>query len=155
MMQPMPKPPPPESPFWKVFGAATVLNKKLFRLTNGRVGGRFPGTRAKILILHHVGRKSGQKRESPLIYVADADQLAIVASKGGVDKHPAWFHNLVASPETEVELPGGERRAVRARVAEGEERERWWSRAVAEYEPYEEYQSYTERTIPVVVLDRR
>ena len=150
----MPKPPPPESPFWKVFGFFTTINKHVFRLTKGRVGGTFPGTKVRILILHHVGRKSGKKRETPLNYVADGDKIAIIASKGGVDRHPAWFHNLVANPETEVELPGGERRRVRARVAEGEEREQLWQRAVAVYRPYEDYQSYTERQIPVVVLDR-
>ena len=155
MMPGMPKPPPPESPFWKVFGAATVLNKKLFQLTKGRVGGRLPGTQAPILILHHVGAKSGQARSLPLIFARDGEDIAIVASKGGVDKHPAWFHNLKSNPDTEVELPGGERRRVRARVAEGEERERWWARAVAVYKPYDEYQTYTERQIPVVVLDRR
>jgi len=150
----VPKPPPPESKFWKAFQAAANLNMRIFRASNGRFGGRMVGTKARILILHHVGRKSGTQRATPLIYVSDGDDLAIVASKGGVDKHPAWFHNLMASPETKVELPGGEHRRVRARVAEGEERERWWARAVKDYPPYEQYQSYTERRIPVVVLDR-
>lgn len=132
----------------------TDLNVRVFRLTRGRVGGSFPFTRVKILILHHVGRRSGARRETPLLYVADGDDLAIVASKGGVDKHPAWFHNLTAHPDVEVELPGGERRRVRARVARGEERERWWALAVADWSAYEDYQSYTDREIPVVVLDR-
>ena len=150
----MPKPPPPESPFWKAFNAMGALNVRLFRLTKGRIGGSFPFSGgARILVLHHVGRKSGTRRESPLIYVEDGDRLAIIASKGGVDRHPAWFHNLMASPETVVELPGGERRRVRARVAEGEERERWWRRAVDAYRPYESYQSYTDRQIPVVLLE--
>jgi F420H(2)-dependent quinone reductase len=151
----VPKPPPVDSKFWAVFEVMTRVNIKLFRATGGRLGGRLPGTRARILILHHVGRKSGARRESPLIYVTDGDDLAVVASKGGVDKHPAWFHNLTASPDTTVELPGGEKRAVRARVVEGEERERWWRRAVADYKPYEEYATYTERRIPVIVLERR
>ena len=117
-----------------------------------------PFTWSPILLLHHVGAKSGTKRVSPLIFVPDADgdgdAIAIVASKGGVDKHPAWYHNLRAHPETEVELPGEGRRRVRARVLEGEERERWWSKAVAVYKPYAEYQTYTERQIPVVLLER-
>jgi deazaflavin-dependent oxidoreductase (nitroreductase family) len=150
----VPKPPPPDSPFWKVFGAATKLNITLFRATRGRIGGSLPGVKARILILHHVGRKSGAHRESPLLYVSDGEDLAIIASKGGVDKHPAWYHNLMASPDTLVELPGGERRRVRARRAEGEERERWWRRAVDAYGPYEDYQSYTDRQIPVVLLER-
>jgi F420H(2)-dependent quinone reductase len=153
MIYVMPKPPPPESPFWKLFRGMAALNTKLFRLTKGRVGGHFLSMH--ILILHHVGAKSGQRRETPLNYVRDGDELAVVASKGGVDKHPAWFHNVVANPDVEVELPGGERRQVRARVLEGEERERWWDKAVAGYAPYAEYQTYTERKIPVVKLDAR
>jgi deazaflavin-dependent oxidoreductase (nitroreductase family) len=84
-----------------------------------------------------------------------AGGIAIIASKGGNPKHPAWFHNLKAHPDTKIELPGGEVREVRARVAEGEEREQWWQRAVAAYGPYEEYQSYTDRQIPVVLLEKR
>lgn len=148
----MPKPPPQGSPFWKVWDVLTDVNVRLFRATRGRVGGSLFG--ARILVLHHVGRKSGEQRESPLFYVEDGDELAIVASKGGSERHPAWFHNLMAAPETVVELPGGERRRVRARLVEGEERERWWARAVAQYRQYDEYQGYTDRTIPVVVLDR-
>ena len=151
----MPKPPPPDSRFWKVFQAAANRNMRICRASNGRFGGRMVGTKARILILHHVGRKSGTQRATPLIYVFDGDDLAIVASKGGVDKHPAWFHNVVANPDVEVDLAGGERRAVRARVAEGEERERWWRRAVESYPPYEDYQSYTERKIPIVLLEKR
>jgi deazaflavin-dependent oxidoreductase (nitroreductase family) len=147
----MPKPPPPSSPFWKLFGAMTALNTAVFRLTSGRVGGSLG--KVKILLLHHVGRRSGKERVTPLNYVADGDKLVVIASKGGVDQHPAWFHNLLAAPETEVELPGGERRHVRARVAEGAERDRLWQAAVAVYGPYEDYQSYTERRIPVVVLE--
>jgi F420H(2)-dependent quinone reductase len=151
----MPKPPPPDSPFWKAWNVLTDMNVRLFRLTHGRVGGKLPGFDVRILVLHNVGRKSGKPRETPLLYVADGDDLAIIASKGGVDKHPAWFHNLMAAPETTVELPGGERRAVRARVVEGAERERWWARAVDAYSPYKDYEGYTDRRIPVVVLERR
>jgi deazaflavin-dependent oxidoreductase (nitroreductase family) len=149
----MPKPPPPDSAFWKAFEVLAGLNVRLFKLTRGRIGGKLPGTSARILILHHVGRKSGTKRETPLLFVEDGDELAIIASKGGVDKHPAWFHNLTASPETLVELPGGEKRRVTAHVAEGEERERWWRRAVRVYKYYDDYASYTDRRIPVIVLE--
>jgi deazaflavin-dependent oxidoreductase (nitroreductase family) len=149
----MPKPPPPESPFWKLFRGGTAVHTKLFQLTKGRVGGSLRGV--KMLLLHHVGAKSGTKRVTPLQYIPDGDGIALIASKGGVDKHPAWYHNLVANPDVEVDLPGGERRAVRARVAEGEERERWWKKAVEVYPTYDSYQSYTERQIPVILLDRR
>ena len=112
-----------------------------------------PGTGSPILLLHHVGAKSGKKRVSPLIYVPDGERVAVVASKGGVDRHPAWFHNLKANPDTVVELPREGRREVRARVTEGDERARLWDMAVEVYKPYAEYQTYTERRIPVVVLE--
>ena len=149
----MPKPPPPSSPFWKVWEVGTRVNIGLFRATKGRLGGKLPGTGSPILLLHHVGAKSQKKRVSPLIYVPDGERVVIVASKGGVDKHPAWFHNLKANPETVVELPREGKRSVRARIAAGEERAELWDKAVAIYKPYAEYQTYTERQIPVVVLD--
>ncbi|HEX2085620.1 MAG TPA: nitroreductase family deazaflavin-dependent oxidoreductase [Solirubrobacteraceae bacterium] len=150
----MPKPPPAGSPFWKLWEVGTRGNIALFRLTRGRLGSKMPGHGSPILLLHHVGARSGKRRVSPLIYVPDGDDLVIVASKGGLDRHPAWFHNLRAHPETEVELPREGRRRVRARVASDEERERLWPRAVEVYKPYAEYQTYTERTIPLVVLER-
>lgn len=149
----MPKPPPPSSPFWKVWEVGTRVNIALFRATGGRRGSKMFGTKSPILLLHHVGAKSGKKRVSPLIYVPDGERVLIVASKGGVDRHPAWFHNLRANPDTVVELPREGRRRVRARVAEGAERAELWDKAVAIYKPYAEYQTYTERQIPVVVLD--
>lgn len=148
----MPKPPSPTSRYWKLHRQLARFNTFLFRKTDGKVGGSyFDG--APVLLLHHVGRKSGQARTSPLIYLDDSPRLVIVASKGGVDAHPAWFHNLMAMAATEVELPGGERRRVRPRVAEGAERARLWERAVAIYKPYATYATYTEREIPVVVLE--
>ena len=148
----MPKPPAPTSPFWKFQRQLARFNTFLFRKTGGKVGGSFFGG-APVLLLNHVGRKSGQSRTSPLIYVDDSPRLVVIASKGGVDAHPAWFHNLMAMATTEVELPGGERRRVRPRVAEGAERARLWERAVAVYKPYAAYATYTEREIPVVVLE--
>lgn len=147
----MPKPPPPSSLFWKLFGVVTRVNVVAFRATGGRVGGRFG--KARILLLHHVGRRSGVERVAPLIYLADDDDLVVVASKGGVDHHPAWFHNVTAHPQTTVEL-GGERRAVVARVANDAERARLWPLVVEIYGPYEDYQHHTERTIPLVILGR-
>ena len=147
------KPPPSTSRFWKAFNGMTRVNVAVFRATKGRFGGRIQ--QLPILLLHHVGRKSGQARVSPLLYLDDGDKLVVVASKGGTDKNPAWFHNLVAAPETEVELKGGERRQVRARRASDEERAAYWPRLVERYKPYEEYQSYADRTIPVVVLEPR
>jgi deazaflavin-dependent oxidoreductase (nitroreductase family) len=149
----MPKPPPADSRFWKLFGVATKANTALFRATNGRVGGRIG--KAPVLLLHHTGAKSGTRRVTPLIYLTDGENLVVVASKGGVDKHPAWLHNLRAHPETEVELPRQGRRAVRAREAGDEERERLWPLLDRVYPPYRDYRSYTERVIPLVVLEPR
>ena len=148
----VPKPPPADSSFWKAWEVFTRANIGVFRLTGGRLGARIG--KAPVLLLHHVGAKSGKKRVSPLIYVPDGDDLVVVASKGGVDRHPAWFHNLRANPETDVEVPREGRRRVRARVADGEERARLWEKAVAIYKPYADYETYTERQIPVVVLER-
>ena len=147
----MPKPPPSSSPYWKLHRLLPRINEVLFRRTRGRVGGKFLG--APVLLLDHVGRKSGQARTNPLIYLDDAPRLVVVASKGGTDTHPAWFHNLMAMETTEVELPGGDRRRVRPRVAEGDERAVLWERLVAVYRPYANYATYTERRIPVVVLE--
>ena len=147
------KPPPSSSPFWKAFNVFSRGQATLFRATKGRFGSTMQG--APVLLLHHVGRKSGTARVSPLIYMADGDRLLIVASKGGTDKNPAWFHNLLANPETEVELKGGERRQVRARRASDEERTAYWPRLVEGYGDYDEYQRHAERTIPVVVLEPR
>jgi deazaflavin-dependent oxidoreductase (nitroreductase family) len=110
--------------------------------------------KAPVLLLHHTGAKSGTKRVTPLLYLDDGERLVIVASKGGVQRNPAWFHNLRAHPETQVEV-GRARRQVRARVADGEEREGLWRRLVEIYPSYEDYQRNTDRRIPVVVLDPR
>ena len=105
-----------------------------------------------ILLLDHVGRRSGKRRTNPLLYLPDGQNLAIVASKGGVDTHPAWWHNLQANPETTVQV-GGDRRRVRARQATAPERARLWPRLVEMYPSYARYQSRTERQIPVVILE--
>jgi F420H(2)-dependent quinone reductase len=102
----------------------------------------------------HVGAKSAKPRTTPLVYVRDGDNVAIIASKGGHPRHPGWFHNLRAHPDTTIQI-GSRRLAVRARVAAGQERERLWRRAVAVWPPYEDYQKRTGRRIPVVVLEPR
>jgi deazaflavin-dependent oxidoreductase (nitroreductase family) len=147
------KTPPSSSPVWKLVNVGTRLNVALFRATKGRVGGRLQ--QLPVLLLHHVGRKSGDERVTPVLYLDDAGKLVIVASKGGTDRHPAWFHNLMAAPDAEVELKGGERRQVRARRASDEEREAYWPRLVERYGNYADYQRSTDRVIPVVVLEPR
>jgi deazaflavin-dependent oxidoreductase (nitroreductase family) len=144
------KPPPSSSPFWKAFNVAAKLNVHLYRLSGGRIGGRIK--QAKVLLLHHQGRKSGARRVTPLLFLPDGQNFVIVASKGGTDKNPAWFYNLMASPETTVEV-GRDKRRVRAHQAGDEERERLWPELVRVYPPYQDYQGYTDRRIPVVVLE--
>jgi F420H(2)-dependent quinone reductase len=107
-----------------------------------------------MLLLDHVGAKSGVHRTSPLQYIPDGDNVVVIASKGGFHKHPAWFHNLLANPDTTVQI-GGEHRAVHAREAEPEERQRLWAKAVQIYRPYEDYRARATREIPLVVLEPR
>lgn len=107
-----------------------------------------------MLLLEHVGARSGTRRTLPLLYVEDGADLVIVASKGGFPRHPAWFHNLTANPDTFVQV-GSERRPVHARVATAEERPRLWQKAVAAYGGYEDYRARARREIPLVVLEPR
>jgi F420H(2)-dependent quinone reductase len=146
------RPPRPGSPAFKAWTLLTKVNTMAYRLTGGRVGGSMDG--APVLLLHHVGRKSGQERVAPLLYLPDGDDLVIVASYGGAPKSPAWFHNLRAHPETLVEV-GREQRAVTAREATAAERERLWPALVELYPAYGDYQARTEREIPLVVLSTR
>jgi len=126
----------------------------VYKLSGGLIGHRlWPGS-PPMLLLDHVGAKSGKKRTSPLVYFKDGDDVVIVASKGGYPQHPAWFHNLKANPDTEVRI-GRELRNVRARVANAEEHKRLWPMAVDTYSGYAGYQERTPRKIPLVVLERR
>ncbi len=129
------------------------LHTLVYRATGGRIGHTAPGM-PTILLLDHVGAKSGTKRTSPLLYVRDGENVVIVASKGGFPKHPAWYHNLMANPDTKVQI-GSEHRAVHARVAGPEERERLWPKAIAAYPGYKDYIARTDREIPLVVLEPR
>jgi F420H(2)-dependent quinone reductase len=131
------------------------LHTALYRASGGRLGHTIPGVGGRMLLLDHVGAKSGTRRTSPLLYVTDSDDVVVVASKGGYPKHPAWFHNLKANPDTTVQI-GSERRAVHAHVATPEERERLWPKAVKAYHGYEDYQVRSKgREIPLVILSPR
>ncbi|HEV2310187.1 MAG TPA: nitroreductase family deazaflavin-dependent oxidoreductase [Acidimicrobiia bacterium] len=122
-----------------------------FHANDGRVGGMFDG--ATLLLLHHRGAKTGTERVSPLAYRALDGGYAIFASKGGAPTNPAWFHNLVAHPETTVEV-GTETVPVRARVAGPEERASIWAAQKELVPQFAEYEQKTTRQIPVVVLER-
>lgn len=133
--------------------AMSAANTWVYRLSGGRVGGRFLRG-APVLLLTTIGRKSGRPRTAPLLYVEDGDELVIVASKGGMSQHPVWFLNLEANPDVEVEL-GSTRRRMRARRASDEEKAKLWPRLVAMYRDYDDYQARTDRNIPVVILAPR
>ena len=122
-----------------------------FRANGGKVTGMFE--RSPLVILTTTGAKSGQARTFPVVYTRDGDRLVVVASKGGSDQNPAWYHNLVANPTVTVELPD-ETYQARAVVVEGDERDRLY-RAHADRMPqFDEYQAKTSRRIPVVALER-
>ena len=133
----------------RVMGGHTAI----YRLTGGLIGHRFPGA-PPMLLLDHMGAKSGRKRTTPLVYVDDPPNLVIVASKGGHPRNPAWYHNLRAHPDTTVQV-GSKRLPVHARVAEPEERKRLWPKALDTYSGYSGYQERTKREIPLVVLEPR
>ncbi len=122
-----------------------------FRTNQGKVGGPFAGV--PILLLHHTGARTGKVRVNPLAYQADGDRFAVFGSKGGAPTNPDWYHNLLANPEATIEV-GTETISVRARVAEGEERERIWNRQKELMPGFAAYEKRTRRQIPVVILDR-
>lgn len=120
-----------------------------FRANGGRVGGMFEGM--PILLVHHVGAKSGAGRVNPVAYYRDGDRYVIFASKGGAPANPAWYHNLMAHPDATIEV-GDQTLAVRASEAAGEERDRLYAAQAERLPQFAEYEQRTSRTIPVVVL---
>ena len=120
-----------------------------YRLSGGLIGGRVGGL--PILLLTTTGRRSGKKRTMPLVYLLDGDNMVVIASNGGAEQHPAWWLNLRANPQAEVQV-GSNSKSVTAEIATGEERERLWRQVVEMYHGYDEYRRMTEREIPVVVL---
>jgi len=121
-----------------------------FRANGGRVGGQFEG--APMLVLHTRGAKSGEPRLNPMVYQDLGGKYAVFASYGGAPKSPAWYHNLVAHPDVEIEV-GTEKLQVTARVLEGAEREPVWEKQKADMPGFAGYEAKTDRTIPVVVLE--
>jgi deazaflavin-dependent oxidoreductase (nitroreductase family) len=133
----------------KLYGAEHV---RRYRETNGEVGHIWKEG-STVLLLTTTGRKSGERRTTPLIYARDGDRYVIVASQGGAPTHPGWYLNLSQDANVELQVEAEVFRA-RARTAEGEERERLWAKANEVWPHYEEYRQRTARTIPVVVLER-
>ncbi len=140
---------------WPVTRRFMGLHTALYRATGGWLGHNVPGGPGKMLLLDHVGAKSGVKRTSPLLYVKDGADLVVVASNGGYPKQPAWYHNLIANPDTTVQV-ASHQLPVHARVAKPEERERLWAMAVKAYHGYEDYAARSKgREIPLVILEPR
>lgn len=132
-----------------LFGAEHV---RVYRETAGERGYHWRGT--TILLLTTQGRKSGESRTTPLIHRADGDRWVVVASKGGAPAHPSWYENLLADPDATIEVLS-ETIPVRASTAQGEERDRLWALMAEVWPAYDDYQTKTDREIPIVVLARR
>ena len=133
----------------ELFGPEHV---RVYRETDGERGYSWRGT--EILLLTTKGRKSGEERTTPLIHRTDGDRWVIVASKGGTPEHPDWYLNLQDDPEIEIQVKD-EKIPVTPSTAEGDERERLWKLMTEVWPDYDDYQSKTDREIPVVVLERR
>jgi deazaflavin-dependent oxidoreductase (nitroreductase family) len=129
----------------------TGFHEAVYRLTNGRIGNR--GFGMPVLILTTTGRKTGKQRTTMLTSpVQDGDSVVLVASYGGDDRHPTWFLNLRDNPQVEITMEGRTRR-MRARVATPEEKAELWPRVVAAYRGYGQYQTRTDRDIPLVICE--
>ena len=143
----------------RIIKTMATVNVWLYRSTGGRVGGRWrigAGFRSPvpICLLEHRGRKTGRLRTTPLVYLEDGNRIVVVASQAGRPEHPMWYLNLLADPDVTVQV-GNRRRAMRARVSDADERALLWPRLVDLYADYDSYQSWTDRVIPVVVLEPR
>jgi len=123
-----------------------------FRANDGKVGGNFEG--APLLLLHSIGAKSGEPRLHPVMYLKDGERYVVFASKAGAPTHPAWYHNLKANPETEIEV-GADIIPVTAVEATGDERDELFDRQAGIFSAFGEYAEKTSRTIPVVLLNPR
>ena len=132
--------------------ATGKLNVPIYRLSRGRIFGNI-GT-APVLLLTSIGRRSGQKRTAPVVFLADGERYIVIGSNAGHQRTPAWSYNLQANPDAEIELRGT-RKLVRARVAEGKERADLWRKVNEMYEGFDDYDAKTSRDIAVFVLEPR
>jgi len=129
----------------------SAVHRVVYRLSRGIVGSRLVGN--DMLLLTTVGRKTRQAHTVPLLYLESGEDLLVIASYGGRDRHPEWYLNLLAHPEATVQIRGS-RLGLRARTADAEERRSWWPRVVEAYDEYATYQTRTDREIPIVILER-
>lgn len=135
-----------------LFTATGKLNAQVYRLSRGRLLNKV-GT-APVLLLTATGRRSGEPRTVPVVYLADGERQIVIGSNAGHERTPAWSHNLQANPDAEV-LIGRRHRLVRARVAEGEERKQLWLKMNEMYEGFDSYEANVDRDIAVFVLEPR
>ncbi|WP_328600718.1 nitroreductase family deazaflavin-dependent oxidoreductase [Actinomadura physcomitrii] len=141
----------------KILKVMARLNIAAYRATGGRVGGTWRVGSAfrkgvPICLLTTKGRKTGRPRTQPLLYMPDGERVIIVASQGGLPKHPLWYLNIRADPRVTIQVKRDVRR-MRARTASSEERAALWPRLVSVYADFDKYQSWTDREIPVVICD--
>jgi deazaflavin-dependent oxidoreductase (nitroreductase family) len=133
----------------KMIKLMSGIHRGLYRLTGGAIGGKMMG--APVLLLTTIGRKSGQRRTTPLMYLREGDDLLVIASNAGQDDHPLWWLNLQQNPQAEV-VVGREKKTVTARQATPQEHARLWAKITSMYKGYAKYQEMTTRPIPVVIL---
>ncbi|MFF5264853.1 nitroreductase family deazaflavin-dependent oxidoreductase [Actinomadura viridis] len=141
----------------RVLKVASRLNVAVYRATGGRIGGTWRVGSAfprgvPVCLLTTRGRRTGLPRTLPLLYLADGERVILVASQGGLPRHPLWYLNLRADPRVAVQIRR-ETREMRARTADAAERAELWPRLVAMYADFDRYQSWTDREIPVVVCE--
>lgn len=143
----------------KIMKYAGKAHVWVYRRSGGKIGANWrvgAGLKKPVptLLLEHIGRKSGRRLVSPLVYIRDGDDVIVVASQGGRDTDPQWYRNLVANPDAHIEI-GSDRRPVRAVTATPEQRARLWPMLVEAYADFDTYQSWADREIPVIILQPR
>lgn len=143
----------PVDHLWPVLRRVMGGHTAIYKLSGGRLGKSMPGA-PPMLLLDHVGAKSGKHRTSPLGYITDGEDYVVIASKGGHPHNPGWYHNLVANPDTRIQV-GPDKIPVHARVATEAEHARLWPQVVSAYSGFDSYQQRTERKIPLVILEPR
>lgn len=153
-----PKPEGLDKPYvGKIIKTMSKVNVVVYRWTRGllgskwRVGAAFPWG-VPVLLLTTIGRKSGEPRTAPLLFIEDGSNVIVVGSQGGLPKDPLWYKNLVANPHCEVQIKRRKTKMV-AHTANPEERARLWPKLVAHYADFASYETWTDRVIPVVILE--
>lgn len=138
----------------KLVKAMSQANVWVYQKSGGRLWTTWFAYGLPIALLTTTGRKSGKRRTTPLLFLEDGDRFVVVASQGGLPKNPAWYYNVQAHPQVELQVKR-RHHLLTARVADADERAELWPRLVDMYPDFERYQSWTERKIPVVILERR